>query len=48
MTTAKTPTATHTAATSKDAIALLKADHEAVRSHGRSQARTAGEKRLSA
>ena len=30
MTTAKTPTATHTAATAKDAIALLKADHEAV------------------
>ena len=30
MTTAKTPTATPTAATAKDAIALLKADHEAV------------------
>ncbi len=30
MTTPKTSTATHTAATAKDAIALLKADHEAV------------------
>ena len=30
MTTPKTPTATHTAATAKDAIDLLKADHEAV------------------
>ena len=48
MTTAKTPTATHTAATAKDAIALLKADHGAVRPHGRSQTSTAGEERLSA